>query len=175
MCRRCSRSCRFLFYLVLSELSFLAMASTTVIQTGNYGKQTRPWSSGLCDCFNDMSICCMAVFCGVCLLCQNADQLDENGCCIAFCIPFPFNHAMLRVKLRTQEGIQGSICDDYCTVLCCASCALCQEAREIKHCSMNSNFNKQVMVVTKQPLMQQSVVQQPAVVRKHPAPTHAYN
>ncbi|KAJ7376444.1 hypothetical protein OS493_034721 [Desmophyllum pertusum] len=37
----------------------------------------------------------------------------------------------LRIKLRVQENIQGSLCNDFCLVLWCESCVLCQMAREL--------------------------------------------
>ena len=144
--------------------NFFKMA-TTVVQTVQ--GQRRAWTTGLFDCFSDMGICVCGYFCGPCLLCQNANDLGENGCALAFCIPCPYNQTLLRVKIRSENNIEGNICDDYCTTICCSSCALCQEAREIKYLKMNQGSNQQVTVITTQPEVQPA---QPVAVQPGYAP-----
>eukprot|EP00117_Sycon_ciliatum_P021612 scpid63746/ scgid18886/ PLAC8-like protein 1 len=140
------------------------MATTTVVQTMGGGAM-RNWSTGLFDCFNDITVCLLGCFCPVCLLFQTASQLGENGCCVACCIPWPYGQMMLRVKIRSENNIQGSICDDYCTVGCCQACAMCQEAREVKYIQMNQGGGQSTLtVVTTQPQMQPVAVQ-PAVMQ----------
>lgn len=92
----------------------------------------RDWSSGLCGCCEDCYSCCLGCFCPCCLLCEVSSRMGE-GCMFATCCPGAL--MALRVKLRMQENIQGSLCDDYCVTQCscCSALALCQLARELNH------------------------------------------
>jgi Cys-rich protein (TIGR01571 family) len=47
------------------------------------------------------------------------------GCCC-------FIHAVKREKLREKYGLEENACEDCFITCCCAPCAICQEAREIK-------------------------------------------
>ncbi|XP_068675096.1 placenta-specific gene 8 protein-like [Montipora foliosa] len=95
----------------------------------------RNWNSGLCGCCDDCYSCAMGAFCPLCLLCQVSERMGE-GCMFVFCC---YGAALfgLRVKLRTQENIQGSLCDDYVTAACCGLCVLCQLSRELDRCGIN--------------------------------------
>ncbi|BFZ11011.1 hypothetical protein BsWGS_14049 [Bradybaena similaris] len=99
--------------------------TTVVIQQPG----VRDWSSGICDCTDDMGICLCAMFCGICLSMQVSADMGEFMC-LPCCVPDFL--VPLRVKMRTQERIQGSICNDCLIVNFCGSCALCQLAREVK-------------------------------------------
>ncbi|XP_059154784.1 placenta-specific gene 8 protein-like [Physella acuta] len=103
---------------------------TVVVQPGTAGKPLRDWNSGVCDCFNDINICLLGAFCGTCLLMRNAKKLDEN--CLTPCL-VPFSFTSMRVKLRTQENIMGSIHNDYMTECWCGPCGNCQMARELQY------------------------------------------
>jgi len=92
----------------------------------------REFSSGLFDCFSDCKSCICAFFCLPCAACKVASRMGENGCCVGCCLA-PVTWIALRTKLRTMYGINGSICSDYCTVACCAECAVCQLDRELDH------------------------------------------
>ena len=78
---------------------------------------------------------CFGYFCGVCLLCKNAQRLEEGNplyyvmsCCIPVVPVF-----LLRQKLRNQHGIVGSTAEDAIVSLCCAGCANCQLSNEMNH------------------------------------------
>ncbi|XP_068761866.1 placenta-specific gene 8 protein-like [Montipora capricornis] len=94
----------------------------------------RDWSSGLCSCFDDCYSCLMGTFCSWCLMCQVSERMGE-GCMFATCCQGAL--IGLRVKLRTQQNIQGTLCNDYFEVACCGPCALCQLSRELDRCGNN--------------------------------------
>ncbi|XP_068673995.1 placenta-specific gene 8 protein-like [Montipora foliosa] len=94
----------------------------------------RDWSSGLCACCEDCYSCLMGTFCSWCLLCQVSERMGE-GCMFATCCQGAL--LGLRVKLRTQQNIQGTLYKDYCEVLCCPHCVLCQLSRELDRCGTN--------------------------------------
>ncbi|KAL7875803.1 hypothetical protein AOLI_G00107660 [Acnodon oligacanthus] len=95
------------------------------------------WSSGLCDCCEDMGICCLGFWCPCCLMCNTSERFGE-----CFCLPLveisfgalvpPLTFAM-RSSMRERYRIQGTMCDDCCVSTCCAVCVWCQIARELKH------------------------------------------
>ncbi|XP_059177151.1 placenta-specific gene 8 protein-like [Physella acuta] len=92
-------------------------------------KPPRNWSSGICSCCDDCGICLCGTFCHCCLQSQNAADLGES-CCLFCCVPGA--GTALRVKLRMQENITGSICNDCLLETFCAQCSTCQLARELK-------------------------------------------
>nr|XP_033779285.1 cornifelin homolog A-like [Geotrypetes seraphini] len=105
------------------------------------------WSTGLCDCCDDLGVCCFAFWCLPCFMCKTADDYGE---CI--CLPLleilgghgiagPSVSMAMRSGVRERYGIKGSICDDCCIFCCCYSCAWCQMSREIKK-------RKQPVVIT---------------------------
>eukprot|EP00105_Crassostrea_gigas_P015640 XP_011432703.1 PREDICTED: placenta-specific gene 8 protein [Crassostrea gigas] len=105
--------------------------TTVVINQGRVGRPPpRDWSSGICGCFEDMSSCCGVYWCGNgCYPCYLSSKLNES-CCLPFCLPgFPWLIA-LRVKMRAENNIQGSIMNDCCCVCCCSHCVMCQLSRE---------------------------------------------
>lgn len=95
-------------------------------------KSPRNWSTGLCGCFEDCGSLCMAMCCPCMLLNDVASRMGE-GCCFVYCCPAPL--LGLRIKLRVQENIEGSLMNDYFEVQCCPLCVLCQLSRELKHIS----------------------------------------
>ncbi|XP_038075592.1 PLAC8-like protein 1 [Patiria miniata] len=70
----------------------------------------------------------LGALCTPCLACSLARQLGES-CCVVACVPGGV--FALRTKLRMQQNIEGSICDDCLTLSCCCPFALCQMAREL--------------------------------------------
>lgn len=82
----------------------------------------------MCGCFDDCGICLCVTFCAQFYACSLSSDMGE-GCCLPVCCGIG---AMtnLRVKLRTQENIEGSIACDNCAMNCCFPCALCQLGRE---------------------------------------------
>ncbi|XP_073244903.1 placenta-specific gene 8 protein-like [Porites lutea] len=93
-------------------------------------KAQRNWSTGLCGCFEDCGSLCRGIFCPFFLLTDVSSRMGE-GCCFPCCCPGAL--LGLRIKLRVQENIQGTLFDDYCKVECCPLCVLCQLARELNH------------------------------------------
>ncbi|XP_061432887.1 cornifelin homolog [Lethenteron reissneri] len=108
--------------------------------------QKTNWSSGMCDCCNDMGICCCGLFFPVCLACKVSSDFGE--CC---CTPvLAGGDLAIRTGIRERYRIQGSICDDCVCLYFCYQCTICQMAREIKH--------RQVQVANVQVVMQQPIV-----------------
>ncbi len=95
---------------------------------------------GLYNCFDDWRICCYGCWCTACLYGENAVQIDgsdyDEACCIYCCsgqtpcavIPLIDNRRTLRLKY----GLAEEPCDDCLVIFCCAPCAVCQAARELK-------------------------------------------
>ncbi|KAK2557196.1 Placenta-specific gene 8 protein [Acropora cervicornis] len=94
----------------------------------------RDWNSGLFACFDDCYSCLMGFFCSPILLCQVSSRMGE-GCMFATCCQGAL--IGLRIKLRTQQNIQGTLCNDYCLGSCCGPCVLCQLSRELDRCQVN--------------------------------------
>ncbi|XP_028284686.1 cornifelin homolog A-like [Parambassis ranga] len=92
------------------------------------------WSSGICDCCQDLPQCCFAFWCFPCFACMTARKAGECLCLPLLesfgCIP-PITLA-LRVSIRQRYGIEGSICKDCVYTYFCGPCTWCQIAREIK-------------------------------------------
>merc|ERR1712083_1015130 len=69
---------------------------------------SKSWSNGTFDCFSDMGTCCMATWCGCCLVYSDAEELGESGllyfllgCFITPCIPV----MMLRSKASSSTTL----------------------------------------------------------------------
>ncbi|XP_059154772.1 placenta-specific gene 8 protein-like [Physella acuta] len=99
-------------------------------------KQPREWGTGLCQCFDDCVICMCGTFCLVCLSMKTASEMDESMC-VPCCVPG--GGVAMRVKIRTQENIYGSICNDCLLETFCGPCSQCQLAREVKHIRQGRN------------------------------------
>nr|GMC85022.1 protein PLANT CADMIUM RESISTANCE 2-like [Ipomoea batatas] len=102
------------------------------------------WSSGLCDCCDDVSNCCITCWCPCITFGQIAEITDKGAtscgasgalyCLIAAVIGCPcFYSCFYRSKLRNQYMLPETPCGDCLVHFCCDSCALCQEYRELKH------------------------------------------
>ncbi|KAK7490777.1 hypothetical protein BaRGS_00018006, partial [Batillaria attramentaria] len=79
-------------------------------------------------CVYDVAGMCVA-FCCPFAAYQISHDMDENPC-LPVCVPgflIP-----LRTKLRTQQNIEGSICNDCILATFCSPCVLCQLMREHK-------------------------------------------
>ncbi|XP_042258052.1 placenta-specific gene 8 protein-like [Thunnus thynnus] len=102
------------------------------------------WSTGICDCFDDLNVCCFAYWCFPCFACKTTSEFGECFClplldmlwtstqmaCIPTCIP-PISMS-LRVAVRNRYGIQGDMTADCVYATFCNVCSWCQVAREIK-------------------------------------------
>ncbi|GIL81279.1 hypothetical protein Vretimale_1095 [Volvox reticuliferus] len=106
------------------------------------------WSTGLCECCaapGGCGTCCYAYCCPCCQYGQNIGRMPAGevccggNCCGACCCYFIlmelglccFLHCGARSWLRKKYSIPGDPCQDCCTALCCAPCAMCQEHREL--------------------------------------------
>ncbi|XP_056408197.1 cornifelin homolog B-like isoform X1 [Hyla sarda] len=103
---------------------------------------TNEWSSGVCDCCQDMGICCCAFWCLPCFQCKTVSDFGECLClplldpgCLGYfgtTLACPPISLAMRAAVRERYRIKGAICDDCCMLYCCFSCSWCQMAREIK-------------------------------------------
>ncbi|XP_051579361.1 cornifelin homolog B-like [Myxocyprinus asiaticus] len=91
------------------------------------------WSSGICDCCDDMKSCCFAFWCFPCFACVTARNYGE-----CLCLPLldgsgfiPPITLSMRVSARNRYGIQGTICNDLIHSIFCGPCVWCQMAREM--------------------------------------------
>ncbi|KAI8903275.1 hypothetical protein EDD86DRAFT_195822 [Gorgonomyces haynaldii] len=102
------------------------------------------WSSGLFDCFGDLSTCLMAFICPCYVYAKNKQVLNGTGTiapdCLLYCGGMEFGccgvnaciGAQTRHDIRKQRNIGGSQAQDCLTSWCCYSCALTQEKHEIE-------------------------------------------
>nr|XP_033819822.1 placenta-specific gene 8 protein [Geotrypetes seraphini] len=81
------------------------------------------WQTGLFDCCSDCGVCVCGTFCFLCLGCQVANNMDE--CCLCG------TSVAMRTLYRTRYHIQGSICKDFMSSMCCLLCSVCQLKRDI--------------------------------------------
>ncbi|GLJ36254.1 hypothetical protein SUGI_0727820 [Cryptomeria japonica] len=93
------------------------------------GGPLRPteWSSGLCACCADQSVCCLTCWCPCITFGQIAEIVDEGSpsCCA---------NGGIYGALLCLTGVNTDMpCADCVVHGCCESCALCQEYRELKH------------------------------------------
>ncbi|KAL5993958.1 Protein CADMIUM RESISTANCE 2, partial [Asimina triloba] len=103
-----------------------------------------PWSTGLCDCCDDVGNCCLTCWCPCVTFGQVAEIVDRGssscgasgalyalimfvtGCsCLYSCF--------YRSKMRRQYALLENPCNDCLVHCCCESCALCQMYRELKN------------------------------------------
>ncbi|XP_030635119.1 cornifelin-like [Chanos chanos] len=107
--------------------SVMQQPQNTVINT--FSNQ---WSTGICDCFDNIPECCYAFWCMPCYACMIS---EKHGECL--CLPlldgfglFPPATMAMRVRMRYLYGIEGSICNDCVYSLFCCACVWCQMSRE---------------------------------------------
>jgi Cys-rich protein (TIGR01571 family) len=94
---------------------------------------------GLFDCFDDCDVCCYGWCCTPCLYGENAEKIDGSSCygsCFIWWLLYEWDlcclvHMGKREALRNRFGLQED-CNDCVATTFCASCAICQEARELK-------------------------------------------
>ncbi|KAM3857814.1 cornifelin homolog A-like [Diretmus argenteus] len=107
-----------------------------VTQPGSYmvGNMNTDWSSGICDCGEDLPQCCLAFWCLPCFTCKTS---REAGQCL--CLPLLDAYGLIppiatsvRVAVRTRYGIEDTVCNDCVYACCCGPCSWCQIAREMK-------------------------------------------
>ncbi|XP_051284932.1 placenta-specific gene 8 protein [Dicentrarchus labrax] len=140
--------------------------------------QSNQWSTGICDCFDDLNVCCFAYWCFPCFACNTTSEFGEC-CCLPLldlmwnavqmmfvpsCTP-PVSMSM-RVAVRTRYGIQGDLSSDCMYATFCNVCSWCQIAREMKR------RKQPLTVVSAQPMyagpQQYMITTQPGVVTSQP-------
>ncbi|CAF4153603.1 unnamed protein product, partial [Adineta steineri] len=101
----------------------------------------RPYES-LFGCCDDCKTCCCGLCCTPCLFGQNAEKIDNSNCCVWCCtymcltdfylcwVPHYMKRQLLRQKYNIREDPN---CNDLLATIFCSPCALCQEARFLKH------------------------------------------
>ncbi|XP_042615696.1 cornifelin homolog [Cyprinus carpio] len=114
--------------------SAISVQPAMMVTTSN--AMLNQWSSGVCDCCEDMGVCCCGFWCPYCLMCRTSEEFGECLClpllemCFGRIIP-PVTLSM-RSSMRERFHIKGSIQDDCCVVTFCTMCVWCQMARELK-------------------------------------------
>jgi Cys-rich protein (TIGR01571 family) len=98
-------------------------------------KSLKNYSTGLCDCCADCGLCCF-VWCtsgyGVPQAAFWAQARGEHFSC---CHHYWFGYACLtwiRQNIRRARGMPLEVCSDGFLYIFCATCALCQDGRELK-------------------------------------------
>ncbi|XP_072050619.1 cornifelin homolog A-like [Amphiura filiformis] len=102
--------------------------ATQVIQVQQH--ELREWNTNICACFDDIPSCLLSFLCGPFYQCHLASRMGEN-CCVPYCVQGGV--IAMRTKIRTENHIQGSICGDCCTLMCCGPCAVAQLKREMDY------------------------------------------
>ncbi|URD78316.1 PLAC8 family [Musa troglodytarum] len=110
-----------------------------------------PWSTGLFDCCDDVSNCCVTCFCPCITFGQIAEIVDGGSVscgasgalyALMFCVTgcACLYSCFYRSKMRGQLFLEESPCADCAVHCCCESCALCQEYRELEIRGFNLHY-----------------------------------
>eukprot|EP00762_Andalucia_godoyi_P006481 ANDGO_02915.mRNA.1 Cell number regulator 10 len=105
------------------------------------------YSSGLCSCLEDFELCCAGWCCNGCVTMMNKTALEQRpmegldwclGCLLWAATGWIFTcpiHVFVVCKQREQMRQQFNFpqANDCLPSCCCLPCAICQNAREIKH------------------------------------------
>lgn len=106
-------------------------------------KMDQPWSTGCCDCFDDCGIC-FTTCCVPCITYGQIAQAHRGGDFVGPCLVYTTLLCCIgctccvtggmRTDIRRKYGLKEDPMSD-CLIHwpCCEVCALCQEARELKH------------------------------------------
>ncbi|KAF3787890.1 PLANT CADMIUM RESISTANCE 2 protein [Nymphaea thermarum] len=103
-----------------------------------------PWTTGLCDCFDDCENCCVTCWCPCITFGRIAEIVDRGStsCGVSSSLYFLISYltgcgcllsCAYRSRLRSQYGLHEKPCNDCCVHFWCEACALCQEYRELKN------------------------------------------
>ncbi|CAI5642680.1 cornifelin [Oreochromis niloticus] len=114
------------------------MTSKMVVQQPQpimYTQESDEWSSGICDCCQDVPGCCCAFWCLPCFACITSRDYGEP-----LCLPLleifsgwiPAVTMSMRVNMRQRYRIRGTMCRDCVISTFCCACSWCQMSREMK-------------------------------------------
>ncbi|KAF7094817.1 hypothetical protein CFC21_097097 [Triticum aestivum] len=105
------------------------------------------WSVGLFDCFGDFRTCCLTCWCPCVTFGRIAEIADKGStsCCMHGTLYVLLGSigcnwlysCTKRSSMWAQYNFQGSPCMDCFVHMCCESCALCQEYKQLE----NRGFN----------------------------------
>merc|ERR1712213_168735 len=101
--------------------------------------QPRSWKYELFGCMEDKGVCCKAVFCTCCMACDVIKDMGESPCGILCCVNNWLN--VMRTKYRTQQNIDGDICNDCLMSSFCGLCLLCQLKRDVDATKADGTLN----------------------------------
>ncbi|CAO2825449.1 unnamed protein product [Amaranthus hypochondriacus] len=101
------------------------------------------FSTALCDCCSDCSVCCLTLWCPCITFGRIAEIVDHgsSSCGLSgtlYCVLFALTGCQwiysctYRSKMKAIFGMRGDCCGDCCVHCCCEQCALCQEYRELQ-------------------------------------------
>ncbi|KAK4712216.1 hypothetical protein R3W88_006729 [Solanum pinnatisectum] len=107
------------------------------------GATTARWSTGLCHCFDDPANCLVTSVCPCITFGQISEILNKGttscasrgalyGLLVLTGLPSLYS-CFYRSKMRGQYDLEEAPCVDCLVHVCCESCALCQEYRELKN------------------------------------------
>ncbi|KAM9782475.1 cornifelin homolog B-like [Syngnathus typhle] len=99
-------------------------------------QESNEWGSRICDCCEDVPMCCCGFWCLPCFACMTAKKYGECLCLpLVDCLLSPIVHPVAmstRVSMRHLYGIRGSMFNDCVCATFCTACVWCQMAREMK-------------------------------------------
>ncbi|XP_050374798.1 protein PLANT CADMIUM RESISTANCE 11-like [Argentina anserina] len=131
-----------------------------------------PWSSGLCDCCEDLSSCCLTCWCPCItfnfhMRIYTSNILIEWAACgvsgtiygLMMCLMgcSCLYSCFYRTRLRGQYFLEERPCTDCCVHFCCEGCVLCQEYRHLQNLGFdmtigwNGNVHRQRRLAAMQP------------------------
>ncbi|XP_056156783.1 cornifelin homolog B-like [Lampris incognitus] len=92
------------------------------------------WSTGLCDCWQDMGDCCLALCCLPLFTCKVTCAVGACPClplldCVSCAAPASL---AMRASVRERYGIEGGIWSDCFYGCCCYPLSWLQISRELK-------------------------------------------
>ncbi|KAL3654385.1 Protein PLANT CADMIUM RESISTANCE 11 [Castilleja foliolosa] len=133
-----------------------------------------PWSTGLCNCCDNVSICCLTCWCPCITFGRIAEIVDRGSTscgvsgalysmimCVSGCACL--YSCFYRSKLRGQYFLEERPCTDCCVHFCCETCALCQEYRELQNQGLDlsigwhGNMERQTQKAVKFPSVEEGM------------------
>ena len=122
----------------LHNVSPLQIPQTIKIEIVKDVNSKFEWSTSICDCCLEPSICITGTFCPCILFGKNVENLTNKSCCLNACccciLPCSvFLRTPYRRMIRKKYQLESDPCNDCCVSFWCPLCSLCQETREIRY------------------------------------------